>query len=1032
MDHVFKLLFLFCLIFNTGLYAASPTANYWQQEVNYTIDVSLNDQTHELDGFINIEYINHSPNDLAFLYFHLWPNAYKDQSTAFAAQQLENGDTDFYYSSVEERGYINQLDFRANETSIPFEYDEKHVDICKLLLPKPLKSGDTLLISTPFHVKIPQSFSRLGHVGESYQITQWYPKPAVYDASGWHPMPYLSQGEFYSEFGSFDVRITVPKNYVVGATGDLQNADEVEWLNNKAEETAAITNFGNDLSFPPSDTTTKTLHYLQKDVHDFAWFADKRFYVLKGSVQLPNSDRSVDTWAMFTDQEADLWQEGAIEYLNDAVHFYSAYSGEYPYQHATAVQSALSAGAGMEYPNITVIGRSRTAMALETVIVHEVGHNWFYGILGSNERDHAWLDEGVNSYYEKRYFAEKYPDRKLLGRVADTGLARFFDLSQYKADVIEYYPYLINAKRHEDQPIEAHATEYTSLNYGAIVYNKSAMALAYLEAVLGTKEFDRIMQLYFERFKFKHPQPHDFRNLFEQESGRFLEWFFDELILTTKTTDYRIKKLERKGEKIGESYFDKVTIKQKPESVRGPYTLSALKDGEVIRTIWYDGFWGEMEVIFPSLDYDELRLDIAQHIPETNRRNNRYKRKGLLHRGSPFALQFLGSLENPNKKQLFFSPSFGYNYYDKSMLGLAFYNSLLPNQKIEFTANPMFAFGSKRLVGSGNIDINMYPKKAFQRVKFRLATASFTNAYLRAYTKVEPDSGNTPELVYEAPIRWLRLNPSVQVQLKEKSLRSRVRKTFTLAHSYIARNISTPTINGSNDLSDFNVSNPLALEDTAYYVNQISYDYQNKRAIQPYSYNIALHQGQGFALAQASINYQINYPKVNKGLRLRAYLGGFIYNNDNNNIAKIYLSQRGPQNYLYNDIYLGRRQIDTWYSRQISARQGAFKVPVSRDAEAILAVNMHLAIPKIPVLQLYGDVAYTVNPSFSSGSNLYFDAGIAAVIVPDAFAIYLPIVHSSNIQTSFTANNTKWYQKFTFLIDFNAFNPIERIRTISL
>jgi len=228
-------------------------------------------------------------------------------------------------------------------------------------LSKPLKSGETIVIETPFTLQIPKSFSRLGHVGQSYQLTQWYPKPAVYDAEGWHPMPYLDQGEFYSEFGDFDVTITLPSNYVVGATGELQTASEVEFLNQKAKQGAGM-NFeemNQSADFPPSDETTKTLNYTAKNVHDFAWFADKRFHVLKSGVTLA-SGKKVDTWAMFTDLEANLWKD-ATTYLDRSVKFYSEKVGEYPWSHATAVQSALSAGAGMEYPMITVIGESGSA-----------------------------------------------------------------------------------------------------------------------------------------------------------------------------------------------------------------------------------------------------------------------------------------------------------------------------------------------------------------------------------------------------------------------------------------------------------------------------------------------------------------------------------------------------------------------------------------------------------------------------------------------------------------------------------------------
>src|SRR5688572_937910 len=247
--------------------AAFP--QYWQQEVNFIIDVSLNDKEHTLDGYEKIEYINNSPDTLKFIWFHLWPNAYKNDQTAYSDQALENGSTDFYFTTKENRGYINRLDFKVNNITAATEDHPQHIDIIKVILPSPLPPGQKTTIATPFHVKLPYNFSRSGHDGQSYQVTQWFPKPAVYDHKGWHPFPYLDQGEFYSEFGKYDVRITLPANYVVAATGELQDANEKEWLKNRSNFSwePAKENVKNKSGqvhsvtqlFPPSAAEKKTL-----------------------------------------------------------------------------------------------------------------------------------------------------------------------------------------------------------------------------------------------------------------------------------------------------------------------------------------------------------------------------------------------------------------------------------------------------------------------------------------------------------------------------------------------------------------------------------------------------------------------------------------------------------------------------------------------------------------------------------------------------------------------------------------------------
>ncbi|HHS95716.1 MAG TPA: M1 family peptidase, partial [Phaeodactylibacter sp.] len=297
--------FTLLTIFLISTFSLEAQDNYFQQEVNTRIEVYLNDSLHHITGNIEIEYINHSPDELQEIYIHLWANAYKNRSTAFAKQKVNQGNAKFYFAKRKDLGGYKNLDFHINGTKADWKYFDGKVDIAILSLDEPLKSGERLTITTPLHIKIPKSFSRFGHVGQSYQMTQWFPKPAVYDRKGWHPMSYVDMGEFYSEFGTYDVKITLPDNYVVGATGVLQNEEEHAFLLRKVEETNNFFAQYDDEalkamkdSFPVSSTSMKTLHYKAERVHDFAWFADKRFHVQKGEVEMP-SGRIVDTWAMF-------------------------------------------------------------------------------------------------------------------------------------------------------------------------------------------------------------------------------------------------------------------------------------------------------------------------------------------------------------------------------------------------------------------------------------------------------------------------------------------------------------------------------------------------------------------------------------------------------------------------------------------------------------------------------------------------------------------------------------------------------------
>jgi hypothetical protein len=502
-------IFLFFLILSIQ---HSAFAQYWQQKVDYTLEVSLNDKLHTLDGFEKIVYTNNSPDTLKHIWFHLWPNAYKNDKTAYTDQSLENGNTDFYFSTKEQKGYINRLDFKVNGASAKMEDHPNHIDIVRVVLPKPLPPSQQITITTPFHVKLPYNFSRGGHVGQSYQITQWYPKPAVYDVKGWHDMPYLDQGEFYSEFGNYDVRITLPENYVVAATGELQNEEEKKWLLNKAISSGEFVQtkpkpatkkpISKPVSKKPkplatsSSTPTKTLQYVQKNVHDFAWFADRQFLVNHDTCKL-SSGKVIDVYTYYT-TEKEVWKN-SIQYAKEATRFYSNEVGEYPYNVVSVVQGPKGFGDGMEYPTITLISPIKDPKLLDIVIAHEVGHNWFYGVLGSNEREHAWMDEGINSFYEKKYKEVKY------GRQPQ----------------VEELLFQTKAIQKTDQPIEMRSEDFSILNYFTSVYHKTAKWLQLLEQEMGKEIFQKKMQTYFEEWKFKHPYPADFKNSFNLSDSSF-------------------------------------------------------------------------------------------------------------------------------------------------------------------------------------------------------------------------------------------------------------------------------------------------------------------------------------------------------------------------------------------------------------------------------------------------------------------------------------------------------------------------------
>lgn len=999
------------LLFAISTMVLAQEKPYFQQDVAYKIDVTLNDSKHEVYGDIEITYTNNSPDVLDKIYMHLWPNAYQN-GTALANQFLRNKETDMYYAEDDKLGKITNLDFKVDGAKVTWTYDENHKDIAILTLATALQPGGTITIATPFLVDIPASFSRLGHVGESYQMTQWYPKPAVYDRFGWHPMPYLNMGEFFSEFGSFDVKITLPSNYVVGATGVLQNKEEIKFLEEKIKWTNEIIDneeFGestkND-SFPPSTDQLKTIQYKAENVHDFAWFADKRFYVQKSQVTL-KSGAKVDTWTMYTDYEADIWTK-AIEYVDRSVLYYSDRVGEYPYPHATAVQSALSAGGGMEYPMITVIGPSGTGKSLDNVITHEVGHNWFYGILGSNERDYPWMDEGMNSYYESDYMAKYYGKGGLDIGIPEQALG----LLDAKDLDLEQTAYVWQARQMNQQPMNTTSDELTMINYQLSAYSIPSMMFKYLEMYLGTEEFDKIAQKYYNDWKFKHPYPADVKAHFEKESGKDLGWFFDEFFNTRKTIDYAFGGVNIEGNTA------KITVSNRGD-IASPIAISVVKDS-TISTHWFDGFEGKKTLEVPAVEGATYAIDNDGDMLEINRRNNFQK--------TPVKAKFLVGLENPKKKTMYFAPTLGYNAYDGFMLGLGFYNRVFPAKKFEFAFTPMYGFNSGTVVGLGSFKYHINSENGI----FRTTTLGVN---VRSFDQFE----NTED---DYLLRYTVIKPSVRVELRRQDI-SPTKQFIELSY----RNIQ-------NEFAKYDGIVPGVFSGKGTNTRNIfegKYELNRNTAFSKSSIEFSV-LGEGYTKTNGTdVNYvrttleathRINYKKnKRKSFDIRLFTGGFLSHDDTDFGAfPLTLTSQGYNDFYYDNFYFGRSEQTGFLARQISLDNGGFKMPVPAGAQNgssnsfLFAMNLKADLPmKLPLnlpIKPYLDLGYfnETAPSVTDPTEFFVSGGVALDFFDGILGIYFPLF----------GTDTYWNQqpdfgsRISFNLDLNRLNGFEALRNISM
>tara|TARA_B100001564_G_scaffold172678_1_gene145275 strand:- start:3841 stop:6882 length:3042 start_codon:yes stop_codon:yes gene_type:complete len=995
----------------------SNSQEYFQQKVDTYIDVELDDENHILRGFEKMVYYNNSSLNLDKIIIHLWPNAYKNSNTNLAKQKYSDGSTSFKYADSIDLGYIDSLDFKVNGEIVKWQFLNEQIDISELLLTKPLKPGDSIIITTPFRVKIPSGkFSRLGHIGQSYQITQWFAKPAVFDKNGWHPMSYLDQGEFFSEFGNYDVSITVPKNYVLMATGDLQNKGELEFLNEKAELTSQLIKENKlpvrdslgrkDMSFPKSSVEKKTLRFIQKNVHDFAWFTDKRYHVLKGEVNVNN--RKITSWALFTNNEAKLWRR-SIEYINDATRYFSKWVGEYPYNHVTAVDGTISAGGGMEYPNITVIGSSGDSKSLETVIVHEVGHNWYYGILGSNERDNAWMDEGLNTYIEIRYMEEKYPNGYFRKKDSTQNKSRGISLNiPMEEKELQHIAYQFNASRNYDQPLKMGSKDFTQMNYGAMVYCKTGIGFHYLKAFLGEALFDNCMNEYFNQWKFKHPNPNDIKIVFENVSKENLDWFFEDYIKTTKKTDYSLKKVSKIND---QEYLIKL---KNMTGYNSPIPIQMINDSnEIISEKWINGFKKDTTFVYKtSVNPSRIAMDYDVITTDYNYKNHIAKANGIFKFYKPIKFKFLPISINNNKENLiYYSPIIAGNAYDKTMVGLALYNSGINDKKVEWLINPLYGFGSKKLVGSGKIQTNINTNGLFPRIELGYKIRSYNNEHNELYKEQ----------------RWTKQEIFTDLRIKSKNLRS---SPF--------QNIILRTIRVDDFGPDGTFIWPAEpIGKTAYY-GEIEYNLKSRQILKPKE--LKLNYIYGFNeninlvnCLQLTSKIEKSYNKSSDKIRWR-FFAGYHFNQDISKQYSFYLSgKNGRTDYLYDNIYLGRNSSNQEHllSRQNDNSYGGFKVMDTTliSNSWMISNNFKMDIPKLPI-GIFADLGIFKSSSGDNKIKWGYNTGIYTSIVvnEEIIGIYLPILYSDNIGG--TLNDFKVLQRINFIFNLKSINPFTIKKTI--
>jgi hypothetical protein len=530
-----------------------PFEGYWQQDVDYQITANIDDVTDIIDGNLVVTYYNNSPDALHVIYFHLYQEAFQPGSYLHTLNLANNQDPEF--GEYEAQGLGTQIENMRITAINGFKTDKSVTTtqdntILRAELTDALQPNGSITFSINFKTYFDDGdigrrmklFNDFGY--KHYDGVHWYPRIAVYDRkSGWNTDQHLGK-EFYGNFGSYDVRLTFPENYIVGATGTLVNPEEA--MPASLRQKLDIKNFANKAwGSQPSviiDANTgakKTWHFKAVNVHDFAWTADPTYRI--GEAVAIVDGRQVLCQSLAQEQHAAGWQNAA-DYTVQIIETFSRDFGSYIWPKIIVAD----ARDGMEYPMLTLDGGFDPYY--RDLLIHEVGHMWFFGMLGSNETYRAMLDEGFTQYITNWGYQAIDGDTKIVYPETNAYVARYRKPEDVRFTE-NYYGYLRDAVRQNDPNLNTHSDGFGSaLGHGGgygHVYYKTAVMLHNLEYVLGNELFLQAMQHYVQQWKVAHPYPEDFRNSITEYTGVDLNWFFDQWMETNKNIDYAVTKVKK-------------------------------------------------------------------------------------------------------------------------------------------------------------------------------------------------------------------------------------------------------------------------------------------------------------------------------------------------------------------------------------------------------------------------------------------------------------------------------------------------------
>lgn len=580
-----------------------PGTRNWVQHARYTIDASLDTATHTIWGKEHVVYVNNSPDTLPYLLIHLRQNVFRPDAQRSDDAPISSG---MLLNNVDSKN-LNDWSVRGT--------------IMRANLRTPLMPHDSVALDIDWSYvpAVTPADGREGRDDHLYFMGYWYPQVAVYDdVDGWVADPYVLEAEFYMDPADYDVHVTVPHGWVVGATGTLQNADSILSTSARAKLAQARRTGSVEIISKPDNASgafatqsaTVTWHFIAPNVRDFAWGTSNRYVwdatraLVSDSAQKPDT---VDIYSFYRlTPAASAWAIGGARYTRDAIEQMSKYLWKYPWPTMTSMEGVLTSG-GMEYPRMTLMQPWADTLSLAGDLMHETGHMWFPMQVGSNETRYTWMDEGFTQFDEAQGMRALYGEPRKGGRIADTEQG-------------QRLLYTRVAAAGQDQILMTRGDLFPSNLYNIIFYDKTAQMLSSLRGILGDETFHRAFREYGRRWIGRHPYPNDFFNTIDNVSKRDLSWFWNTWFYNAWPLDQAIGSVVPSGKSVAITIEDH-GLAPMPVKLVVTHANGAVQHVEIPVDVWLKGGRSYVAHVARSPEVVRVEIDPDGLFPDINRAN---------------------------------------------------------------------------------------------------------------------------------------------------------------------------------------------------------------------------------------------------------------------------------------------------------------------------------------------------------------------------------------------------------------------------